>query len=83
MSKSQIRLVGVYVICKQQLGECIGKGAFGKVYKALNIENGQIVAIKQISISNISEDQAKVIQKEIYLMKRLNHENIVKYIGNP
>lgn len=81
MSKGQIKLVGVYVIFTQQLGECIGKGAFGKVYKALNIETGQIVAIKQISISNISEDQANLIQKEISLMKRLSHKNIVKYIG--
>jgi serine/threonine protein kinase len=51
------------------------------VFKALNTETGQIVAIKQISISDISKDQLKVIQQEINLMKKLSHKNIVKYIG--
>ena len=39
------------------------------------------MAIKQISISNLSEDQSNLIKKEINLMKRLSHRNIVKYIG--
>lgn len=75
-------LVGDYVSSTQQIGDCIGKGAFGKVYKALNTNTAQIVAIKQISVNNISEDQISAIHREINLMKRLEHVNIVKYIGN-
>ncbi|KAK7562645.1 hypothetical protein IWX92DRAFT_233092 [Phyllosticta citricarpa] len=30
-----------------QLGDCLGKGAFGSVYRALNWNNGETVAIKQ------------------------------------
>ncbi|CAG9322016.1 CDC15_2 [Blepharisma stoltei] len=75
MDKPQSKTIGNY-----QLGDCIGKGAFGKVYKALNKETAQIVAIKQISVVNVSEDQISSIHKEINLMKRLSHQNIVKYI---
>ena len=31
-----------------QLGDCLGKGAFGSVYKALNWGTGGTVAIKQV-----------------------------------
>lgn len=67
--------LGIY-----QFGEQIGKGAKGIVYKGINIETASIVAIKQISIENIGEDGEKAIQMEISLLKKLKHENIVKYI---
>ncbi|OMJ66573.1 hypothetical protein SteCoe_36535 [Stentor coeruleus] len=75
MAKAPNKLIGVY-----QIGECIGKGASGKVYKGLNTENAKIVAIKQVSISNISDEQLNSIHMEIHLLKKLSHENIVRYI---
>lgn len=65
-----------------QLGELIGKGAIGWVYKGMNTENGSMVAIKQISLQNVKTDQRLSIQSEINLLKRLKHENIVKYIDS-
>lgn len=82
MAKAGNKLIGVYVIFTQQIGECIGKGASGKVYKGLNTENAKIVAIKQVSISNISEEQLSSIHMEIHLLKKLSHENIVRYIDS-
>ena len=38
------------------------------------------MAIKQVSISNISEEQLNSIHMEIHLLKKLSHENIVRYI---
>lgn len=32
-------MIGVYVKSNQQIGECIGKGAIGKVFKGLNTTN--------------------------------------------
>ncbi|AQK46853.1 MAP3K epsilon protein kinase 1 [Zea mays] len=52
---------------KYMLGDEIGKGAYGRVYKGLDLENGDFVAIKQ---------------QEIDLLKNLNHKNIVKYLGS-
>ncbi len=34
-----------------QLIEEIGKGAYGKVYKGINLNNGVLVAMKEIPIS--------------------------------
>lgn len=41
------------------MGEIIGRGACGKVFKGLNFQTGQLVAIKQIKINNFKEEQKK------------------------
>eukprot|EP00850_Spirogloea_muscicola_P009747 SM000055S18281 [mRNA] locus=s55:503995:513174:+ [translate_table: standard] len=67
---------------KYLLGDEIGKGAYGRVYKGVDLQNGDFVAIKQVSLENIpSEDLASIMQ-EIDLLKNLNHRNIVKYLGS-
>ena len=38
------------------LGDEIGKGAYGRVYKGLDLENGDFVAIKQVSPENIDQE---------------------------
>jgi hypothetical protein len=38
-----------------------GKGAFGAVYRGLNMETGEVVAIKQIRLSNIPESELQSI----------------------
>ncbi|CCJ30742.1 unnamed protein product [Pneumocystis jirovecii] len=63
------------------LGDCLGKGAFGAVYRGLNLNTGETVAVKQIKLHNIPKTELKVIMMEIDLLKNLNHPNIVKYHG--
>ena len=65
----------------QQLGDCLGKGASGAVYRALNWSTGETVAIKQVSLSNLPKSELNIIMQEIDLLKNLNHPNIVKYQG--
>ncbi|KAE9393160.1 hypothetical protein BT96DRAFT_979042 [Gymnopus androsaceus JB14] len=67
-----------------QLGDSLGKGAFGQVYRALNWATGETVAIKQISLSNLPSPPSlhlQSIMSEISLLKNLRHPNIVKYKG--
>ncbi|KAI3326858.1 hypothetical protein HD806DRAFT_488388 [Xylariaceae sp. AK1471] len=64
-----------------RLGECLGKGAFGAVYKAFNWGTGEAVAVKQIKLVNLPKSELRMIEAEIDLLKNLHHDNIVKYIG--
>lgn len=67
------------VVANYQLGNCIGKGQFGSVYRTLDLATGEVVAVKQVKVDD--EDLYKDMMKEVNILKRLSHRNIVKYIG--
>ncbi|KAL9030914.1 MAG: hypothetical protein Q9196_001022 [Gyalolechia fulgens] len=66
---------------RQQLGDCLGKGAFGSVFRALNMGTGETVAVKQVKLADLPKSELRVITLEIDLLKNLDHPNIVKYHG--
>lgn len=55
-----------------RLGECLGKGAFGSVYKAFNWGTGEAVAVKQIKLGDLPKSELRMIEAEIDLLKNLN-----------
>lgn len=63
-------------------GEELGRGAYGQVYKGMDTTTGDVVAIKQIGLSGVSQENLTGVMGEIDLLKTLNHKNIVKYIGS-
>ncbi|KAK4274905.1 hypothetical protein QN277_018066 [Acacia crassicarpa] len=64
---------------KYELGRILGCGAFAKVYFARNVQNGQSVAIKVINKKKIcGTGLMSNTKREITIMSRLNHPNIVK-----
>ncbi|KAI4522198.1 hypothetical protein K525DRAFT_199375 [Schizophyllum commune Loenen D] len=64
-----------------QLGNCIGRGQFGSVYRALNLNTGQMVAVKRIRLEGLKEDEISTLMREVDLVKSLSHPSIVKYEG--
>ena len=64
------------------LGRQIGAGGMGIVYLATHIETGKEVAVKVLPPA-LSEDEKllKRFEREIGILKRLKHPNIVKYYG--
>lgn len=68
-------------------GELIGIGKFGKVYVAMNVTTGDLIAVKQMSINHKflnrkeTNDIVDTFKAEIDSLKDLDHINIVQYLG--
>ena len=56
----------------------LGEGGFGKVIKVRSLKNQQIYAMKTINLEE-NEDNKAYMESEIEMLKKLNHQNIVKY----
>ena len=65
------------------VGGLLGQGNQGSVWKALDTRTGKFVAIKEISLGlgtvGVVEDIDK-IKKEIEILQRLTHRNVIQYI---
>ena len=61
-----------------QIQETLGKGAYGKVVKALHLPSREYRAIKIIDTRHMhKEDKLKIFQ-EIKILSKLDHPNIIK-----
>ncbi|KAJ1950728.1 Protein kinase of the Mitotic Exit Network [Linderina macrospora] len=77
MSVAKTKRIGLY-----QLGDLLGRGSAGTVYRGLNWRTGEVVAVKQFHIDGFaSTSDAEGALKEIDMLKSLRHPNIVKYVG--
>ena len=64
-----------------RLGEQIGRGSFGRVFRGLNERTGELFAVKQVPLHDENTKEAKALVTEISVMKALEHEHIVRYLG--
>ncbi|CAH0391950.1 unnamed protein product [Bemisia tabaci] len=62
--------------------DSIGKGAFGIVLKVRNKLDDCLYAIKQIELDPKNKLLNKKIMREVKLLSRLNHENVVRYFNS-
>ena len=71
------RKIGPFILGKQ-----IGAGGMGVVYKAIYVENGKEVALKVLPPGLAGDPKMlQRFEREINILKRLVHPNIVKYYG--
>ncbi|XP_042514833.1 serine/threonine-protein kinase STY13-like isoform X1 [Macadamia integrifolia] len=64
------------------VGSKIGEGAHGKVYEGRYCD--QVIAVKVLNSGSTPEEKAKLegrFIREVTMMSRVKHENLVKFIG--
>uniref|UniRef100_A0A5K3EXN9 cyclin-dependent kinase n=2 Tax=Mesocestoides corti TaxID=53468 RepID=A0A5K3EXN9_MESCO len=58
----------------------IGEGAYGMVFKCLDTQTGDVVAVKRFTASDDDPLVKKIAFREIRMLKRLKHPNLVNLI---
>ncbi|KAK7383097.1 hypothetical protein VNO78_28766 [Psophocarpus tetragonolobus] len=68
-----------------QKGKLIGRGTFGSVFHATNLETGASCAMKEFNLipdDPTSAESMKQLEQEIKILRQLRHSNIVQYYGS-
>ena len=65
-----------------QIEDTLGVGGMGIVYRATYIKTGQVVALKALAPELCADPKvAKRFEREMEILKKLKHPNIIKYYG--
>lgn len=59
--------------------DSIGKGGGGEVFKVVNKFDGNLYAVKKVEFNANKTEEVKSLIKEVLLLSRLYHNNIVRY----
>lgn len=59
----------------------IGQGTYSSVYKARDLENNKLVALKKVRFANMDPESVRFMAREIIILRRLDHPNIMKLEG--
>ncbi|KAF3620268.1 putative protein OSB1, mitochondrial-like [Capsicum annuum] len=74
-----------YVKGQWQKGKLLGRGTYGSVYEATNLETGALCAMKEVDLNPDDPKSAeciKQLEQEIRVLRQLKHPNIVQYYGS-
>lgn len=65
-----------------ELGPVRGMGTVGTIYEATKLSNGESVAVKRLNDAASEDELIRArFRREMEVMKRLNHPNILRYYG--
>jgi serine/threonine protein kinase len=69
--------------CVKSLLFCIQivQGTYSNVYRARDLERQKIVALKKVRFDNLEPESVKFMAREILILRRLDHPNIIKLEG--
>ncbi|CAN8269773.1 unnamed protein product [Cochlearia groenlandica] len=61
--------------------EKIGQGTYSNVFRAREVSTGRVMALKKIRVQNFETENIRFIAREITILRRLDHPNIMKLEG--
>jgi hypothetical protein len=56
-------------------GACVAKPSLFKVHLGLNLDTGELIAVKQISLEGQQDKEVEAIEYEVRLLRNLRHES--------
>lgn len=56
----------------------IGQGTYSTVFRARDITNNEIVALKKVKFVNMDPESVRFMAREICILRRLDHPNVLK-----
>ncbi|KAI4322944.1 hypothetical protein L6164_022591 [Bauhinia variegata] len=59
----------------------IGQGTYSNVYRARDLEQKKIVALKKVRFDNLEPESVRFMAREIHILRRLDHPNVIKLEG--
>ncbi|KAG2313996.1 hypothetical protein Bca4012_064621 [Brassica carinata] len=59
----------------------IGQGTYSNVYRARDLNQKKIVALKKVRFDNLEPESVRFMAREIQILRRLDHPNIIKLEG--
>ncbi|KAH7860296.1 hypothetical protein Vadar_011789 [Vaccinium darrowii] len=59
----------------------IGQGTYSNVYRARDLDQGKIVALKKVRFDNLEPESVRFMAREIHILRRLDHPNVIKLEG--
>lgn len=71
-----------WILTDFQLVKVLGKGKFGKVFKAREMKTGYVVALKVLNKEQLAKENAEIqLRREIEIQSALSHPNILRLYG--
>ena len=90
-SVASLETLGSHGPCIKYLtNRLLGHGSFGAVYEAINVDSGEVMAVKVLHQPGSTSHGRDTFQtavdyafkREVEMMSRLNHPNIIDFIGS-
>ena len=60
----------------------LGKGSYGTVYTVRSFLDDNVYVMKKMELNNLKEKQQKECYREVSILKKVSHHNIIKYYSS-
>ena len=64
-----------------KISDFLGRGAFGEVYRALEVRSGSVIAVKVLPLGDLASEASKTaLLNEVRVAEKVTHPNVVRIL---